>query len=164
MLNRIALTALLATTMLAGAAQAQKLTALIDGDSLATIDVATGKASKSIKIAGAPGLLVGIDVRPSDGMLYGLATDGTVMTLDPASGKATVRSKLDMMVPAGTWATMDFNPVADRLRVIGADGTNLRANVDDGGDRRKRDRLWQLRDSSQRAGVVKLLRVMRLQA
>ena len=27
---------------------------------------------------------------------------------------------------------MDFNPVADRLRVIGSDGTNLRANVDDG--------------------------------
>ena len=27
---------------------------------------------------------------------------------------------------------MDFNPVADRLRVMGADGTNLRANVDDG--------------------------------
>ncbi len=27
---------------------------------------------------------------------------------------------------------MDFNPVADRLRVIGNDGTNLRANVDDG--------------------------------
>lgn len=29
-------------------------------------------------------------------------------------------------------ATVDFNPVADRLRIIGSDGTNLRANVDDG--------------------------------
>src|SRR3712207_5286879 len=29
-------------------------------------------------------------------------------------------------------ATVDFNPAADRLRVIGSDGTNLRANVDDG--------------------------------
>ena len=29
-------------------------------------------------------------------------------------------------------ATVDFNPVADRLRVIGSDGTSLRVNVDDG--------------------------------
>src|SRR5687767_15866155 len=28
--------------------------------------------------------------------------------------------------------TIDFNPAADRLRLIGADGTNLRANADDG--------------------------------
>jgi len=29
-------------------------------------------------------------------------------------------------------ATVDFNPVADRLRVMGSDGTNLRVNVEDG--------------------------------
>src|SRR3712207_4077884 len=29
-------------------------------------------------------------------------------------------------------ATVDFNPAADRLRIIGSDGTNLRINVDDG--------------------------------
>ena len=28
--------------------------------------------------------------------------------------------------------TVDFNPAADRLRIIAADGTNLRVNVDDG--------------------------------
>jgi hypothetical protein len=27
---------------------------------------------------------------------------------------------------------VDFNPAADRLRIIGSDGTNLRVNVDDG--------------------------------
>ena len=36
------------------------------------------------------------------------------------------------MPPAGATVTVDFNPVADRLRVIGSDGSNLRANVDDG--------------------------------
>ena len=36
------------------------------------------------------------------------------------------------MLPAGAAATVDFNPVADRLRVIGSDGTSLRVNVDDG--------------------------------
>src|ERR1700730_18727753 len=33
---------------------------------------------------------------------------------------------------SGVTATVDFNPVADRLRVMGSDGTSLRVNVDDG--------------------------------
>ncbi|NKB16061.1 MAG: DUF4394 domain-containing protein [Sphingomonadales bacterium] len=49
-----------------------------------------------------------------------------------ADGKATMKSKLDTMLAKGVAATVDFNPVADRLRVMGADGMNLRANVDDG--------------------------------
>lgn len=65
-------------------------------------------------------------------MLYGLADDGAVVTIDPSSGKATMKSRLKTMLPAGVTATVDFNPVADRLRIIGSDGTNLRANVDDG--------------------------------
>ena len=47
-------------------------------------------------------------------------------------GKATMKSKLDTMLPKGVMATVDFNPAADRLRVMGNDGTNLRVNVDDG--------------------------------
>ena len=35
-------------------------------------------------------------------------------------------------VRAFTHTGHDFNPVADRLRLIGSDGTNLRVNVDDG--------------------------------
>ena len=53
-------------------------------------------------------------------------------TIDPATGKATLKSKLDTALPEGAMATVDFNPAADRLRIIGSDGTNLRANVDDG--------------------------------
>ena len=132
MLNRIAATAMVAAVAVAPAVHAQTLAALIGGDTLATIDVPQGKVTRAVKISGAPAPLVGIDVRPSDGMLYGLATDGTVLTIEPGTGQATMKSKLEMMVPAGTTATMDFNPVADRLRVLGADGTNLRANVDDG--------------------------------
>jgi hypothetical protein len=76
--------------------------------------------------------VLGIDVRPADGMLYAVGADGGIYTVDLASGKATMKSKLDKMLTAGTWATVDFNPVADRLRVMGNDGTNLRVNVDDG--------------------------------
>jgi hypothetical protein len=84
-----------------------------------------------MKVTGISGALVGIDVRPADGMLYGLTSDGTVYTI-ATDGKATMKSKLEMMLPAGVMATVDFNPVADRLRVIGSDGTSLRVNVDDG--------------------------------
>ncbi|HEU0071455.1 MAG TPA: DUF4394 domain-containing protein [Alphaproteobacteria bacterium] len=112
-------------------AAAGTLVGLVDGKSLALIDTDSKKVTKTVAISGAPAL-VGIDQRPADGMLYGLAADGTVFTVDVASGKATQKSKLSTMLPMGVTATVDFNPVADRLRVIGSDGTNLRANVDDG--------------------------------
>lgn len=124
--------ALLASSALAGAAHAQSVVALVGDDTLAMIDVAAKKVGTTMKVSGASGKLLGIDVRPADGMLYGLMADGSVVTIDPATGKATPKSKLDVMLPAGAMATVDFNPVADRLRVIGSDGTNLRANVDDG--------------------------------
>jgi DNA-binding beta-propeller fold protein YncE len=114
-------------------ASAATLLALTGESDLVMIDTATRKASKATAVIGAPARLLGIDVRPADGMLYGLAQDGTIVTIDAASGKASVKSKLDTMLPVGTTsAVVDFNPAADRLRVIGADGTNLRANVDDG--------------------------------
>jgi hypothetical protein len=116
----------------AGAAQAQTVAALVGDDTLAIVDAGKRKVERTVKVMGVSGRLVGIDVRPSDGMLYGLAEDGTVVTIDPMSGKATQKSKLETMLAPGTMATVDFNPAADRLRVIGSDGTNLRANVDDG--------------------------------
>jgi hypothetical protein len=112
-------------------AQAAQLAALIGNDTIAIVDTDAKKVAKTMKVSGIDGPLVGIDVRPADGMLYGLVEDGTVVTIDTA-GKATVKSKLETMLAKGVAATVDFNPVADRLRVIGSDGTNLRANVDDG--------------------------------
>ncbi|KAA2236375.1 DUF4394 domain-containing protein [Salinarimonas soli] len=128
----VTLAALAAGLTLAGAAQAQTVAALVGGNTLAIVDVAKRKVERTVMVSGLSGSLVGIDVRPADGMLYGLAEDGTVVTIDPLSGKATAKSKLETMLAPGIAATVDFNPAADRLRVIGADGTNLRANVDDG--------------------------------
>src|SRR5688572_12973326 len=124
--------ALIGTVAVASTAQAQSVAALVGDDTLAVVDVAAKKVDRTLKVQGISGRLLGIDVRPADGMLYGLVADGTVVTIDPASGKATQKSKLDSMIPADAMATVDFNPAADRLRVIGSDGTNLRANVDDG--------------------------------
>jgi hypothetical protein len=113
------------------AAQAAMLAALTGDDTLTMVDTATLKASKQMKVTGLAGKIAGIDVRPADGMLYALAVDGAIYTIDK-TGKATMKSKMDTVLPAGARATVDFNPAADRLRVIGSDGTNLRVNVDDG--------------------------------
>ena len=126
---------LLATTALvfvsAVGAQAATVAALVGDKTLAMVDTTAKKVTKSVDVSGLDGALVGIDVRPADGMLYGLTVGGTLYTI-ATDGKATMKSKLETMLPAGTMATVDFNPVADRLRVIGSDGTNLRVNVDDG--------------------------------
>ncbi|OEZ75893.1 hypothetical protein JAB6_55650 [Janthinobacterium sp. HH104] len=85
--------------------------------------------------------LLGFDIRPKDGLLYGISSTGRIVTIDPATGAATVKATLaadaaDVSAPytaiAGTAFGVDFNPVADRLRVIGSTGQSLRINVDTG--------------------------------
>lgn len=123
--------ALLATVAAIGAARAETVAALVGDDTIAMVDTTAKKVTSAKKVTGISGKILGIDVRPADGMLYALLADGQLVTIDK-DWKATPKSKLETMLPAGVMATVDFNPVADRLRVIGSDGTNLRVNVDDG--------------------------------
>ena len=85
-----------------GTAHAQSIVALVGDNALHTIDARALKVTRSSKVEGVPGRILGIDVRPADGVLYALATDGTLWTVDPATGKATQKSKLDMTPPRGT--------------------------------------------------------------
>ena len=131
-LKSIAIAGALAASVLTPvAANAASIVGLIDGKTLVMIDPASKKVTSTVALKGTPGLL-GIDVRPADGMLYGYSTDGNIVTIDPKSGQTTMKSKLSETVKAGVVVTVDFNPVADRLRVMGSDGTSHRINVDDG--------------------------------
>jgi Domain of unknown function (DUF4394) len=84
--------------------------------------------------------LVGIDYRPADGQLYGVGSAGAIYTIDPSTGKATAKATLraaagdddPFTALAGTDFGVDFNPAADRLRVVSNTGQNLRINVDSG--------------------------------
>jgi hypothetical protein len=115
----------------ASAAQAATVAGLMDGGAvLVWIDTGSMKVTKSVKIQGAN--LVGIDVRPADKQLYGLTTQGKIVTIDAATGKVTEKSQVSEKLPEGGPISVDFNPAADRLRIVGADGTSLRVNVDDG--------------------------------
>jgi len=114
----------------ASAASAQSIVALVGNNTLTVIDFKTRKATSTAQVKGVQ--LIGIDVRPADGALYGVTTDGQVGTLDPKTGVFTKKADLSEKLKAGGVAIIDFNPAADRLRLMSSDGTSHRANVDDG--------------------------------
>ncbi len=99
--------------------------------------------ASSVTITGLAGgeTLLGFDMRPKDGLLYGITSSARIVTIDVASGLASVKSTLsadaaDTTAPyagvQGTSFAVDFNPLADRLRVISDAGQSLRINVDTG--------------------------------
>lgn len=122
---------LLGATSLSTAAFAASAVGLVGGTTLVMFDTETRAVSGTVDVAGVDGL-AGIDVRPADKMLYGVSLAGEVVTIDTATGAATVKSTLSEMLGSYQGASVDFNPMADRLRIVGADGSNHRVNVDDG--------------------------------
>lgn len=98
---------------------------------LVRFDTDTPSEATTIEVTGVERLL-GIDMRPADKKIYGVAGDGSLVSIDLETGAATAGAKLSTMLPDGVMASVDFNPMADRLRVMGSDGTNLRAHPDTG--------------------------------
>ena len=104
---------------------------------------APGTTRNTIAIVGmqAGENIVGIDYRPADGLLYGVGSGGRIYLLNPTTGAATLKSTLaadptDTTAPfsglSGTEFGVDFNPAADRLRIVSNTGQSLRINVDTG--------------------------------
>ncbi|MDB5890590.1 MAG: polymerase [Polaromonas sp.] len=104
--------------------------------------ITPGTQVGSVAVVGLIGneTLLGIDVRPADNTLYGVGSIGNIYKLNPANGQATFVSTLraaagddrPLTALSGTTFGVDFNPVADRLRVVSNTGQNLRINVDTG--------------------------------
>ena len=76
--------------------------------------------------------LIGIDFRVQDRKLYGVGNAGGVYLLDTSNGTATLVNRLSVTL-SGTSFGVDFNPAADRLRIVSNTGQNLRHNVNAGG-------------------------------
>lgn len=85
-----------------------------------------------VGFAGADTALVGIDFRVQDGRLYGVGNAGGVYTIDTATAMLTLSNRLTVPLD-GTFFGVDFNPAADRLRIISDKGQNLAHNVNAGG-------------------------------
>jgi hypothetical protein len=76
--------------------------------------------------------LIGIDFRVQDGNLYGVGNTGGIYALSTRTAAATKVSQLTVALN-GTAFGVDFNPAADRLRIISDTGQNLRHNINPGG-------------------------------
>ncbi len=128
----IASFALLGAVTASGAASAQSaIIALVGDNTIALINPSSMKVTSSVPAKGVKKLF-GIDVRPADGMLYGLTDTGWIVTIDPKTGAVTQKAELSTKPEAGSTVSVDFNPVVDKMRVLTSAGQNLRVNVDDG--------------------------------
>jgi len=127
-----------------GQVQAEPITALITTPSIAnalvTFDSATpGATTSPILITGTAPLetIVGIDIRPTTGELFGVGSGNNLYTINPTTGVATLRAPLTGATLGGTFFGVDFNPVPDlagnpSFRVISDTGQNLRINANTG--------------------------------
>lgn len=140
----------LACALLVPSAQAvtpaQSAYALSDG-ALVTFDpAAPGNASSAAILGvGAGETLVGIDVRPQNGVLYGLgvnapADTATLYAISPETGvAAAVGGAIGLTTNGATPVDLpdagygfDFSPAADRVRVTSSQGVNFRVNPNNG--------------------------------
>jgi hypothetical protein len=77
--------------------------------------------------------LVGIDYRIARGELYALANSGRLYRMDATTGALRPVGTVPAAIPlSGALFGFDFNPAADRIRVVGENGLNLRLHPDTG--------------------------------
>jgi hypothetical protein len=118
--------------------RAELIFGLTTQNSLITLDSATpGSASAALPItgAGATPVIVGIDFRPIDGALVAVGQQsggidaGFVYGVNPLTGAAVVLSSSVSGFPIGAVGNafgVDFNPVANALRIVDDFGANTR--------------------------------------
>ncbi len=128
-------------TALATNANSLKVIGLTDDGRLVTFRSDKPRSSEEIGfVTGFVGndvALVGIDFRVQDGLLYGVGNSGGVYTVDRKTGVASFVNSLNFsgnpVALSGTFFDVDFNPAADRLRIVSDTGQNLAHNVNVGG-------------------------------
>lgn len=76
-------------------------------------------------------VIVGLDMRPATGQLYGLGSTGRIYTFNLSSGAASMVGSSALTL-TGTKFGFDFNPTVDRIRIVSNTGSNLRVNPNDG--------------------------------
>jgi hypothetical protein len=89
------------------------------------------------------GRLVGIDVRPADGRLYALTAENDLYRIDADSGVGELLASLTVAFNGAERSGIAFNPQADRLRLIGWDGQNLRVHPTLGATAVDRPLAWK---------------------
>jgi Ca2+-binding RTX toxin-like protein len=110
-----------------------QLIGLTDRNRLVSFRPDQPRQTKTVRVRGIDGTLQGIDFRPANGLLYGLTDKQKLYTINYTTGRATFVSQLSPIAfQSGLKSGFDFNPVPDRLRLVGSNDQNLRLNVDTG--------------------------------
>ncbi len=99
---------------------------------LSTSAPAAVSAPKAITGLQAGETILGIDVRPTTGQLFGLGSTSRVYAINPMTGAATAAGAPFTPALSGTSFGFDFNPTVDRIRVTSNTGQNLRLNPANG--------------------------------
>ena len=107
-----------------------------DGFRLVQFDSATPNTTTApVSFTGLQGdeTIVGFDLRPSNGLLYGIGSSSRIYVIDPLTGVAT-QVGASQFSPGlnGNAFGVDFNPFVDRIRVVSDMEQNIRLNPDTG--------------------------------
>jgi hypothetical protein len=116
-------------------AATRRVCALDGANNLLTYDSSTpGTSASTTPVTGLQPAetMLAIDFRPATGELYGLGSTSRVYSVDKATGTATQVGAAGSFTLNGTAFGFDFNPTADRIRVVSNTGQNLRLNPSTG--------------------------------
>jgi len=133
MQRQFALAGLL-TISVVGSAQAEIIYGLTNLQELVRFDSATRAVTSTTSLPGfsiAGQFLVGIDVRPATGEIYGFSNQNNLFRINPNTGAST---QVGSTIPGltGSFKTIDFNPTVDRIRLLTSGNQNLRLHPDTG--------------------------------
>ncbi len=142
--KRLFLSSTLATALLAACATApepegppRKETVFAVTDAAELIRFNAGQPQRLLARVPLQGLpagerLVGIDYRVSRGVLFALSAGGRLYTVNTATGQLSPVGNGAPVPLAGQAVGFDFNPAADRIRVVSDSGLNLRLHPETG--------------------------------
>ena len=133
---RVALGAILVTLAAApGAGAAELFYGVTESNRLVSFaSDSPGSIRSSVPISGTleSENILAIDIRPANGRLYGLGSANLLYVIDGGSGVARPVGPLFDVPIRGSSYGFDFNPTADRVRVVSDAELNMRLNPDDG--------------------------------
>ena len=130
--NSIAITAILVFGTASSRAQTAYAIAN-NGGRLIKFDLATPGTTFLVgNFSGAATNLDGIDFRPADGQLYGYGVTGNALVTINLNTAATTAALSPSIASTSDDLGIDFNPVADLLRLVNVNDQNLRINVGTG--------------------------------
>ncbi|MCC6572327.1 MAG: DUF4394 domain-containing protein [Planctomycetes bacterium] len=132
-----ALTLLALLILLAAPVSAATIYAVstVNGGSLVRFDSASpGTITNVGDFTGLQGgeFIHAIDFRPANGVLYALGDTGRIYTVNLTTAVCTPVGSGPAFTPSGGDMSMDFNPVADRIRVVDTFDNSYRINPDTG--------------------------------